>query len=78
MPYRLPADQIVLNPPTFRNVFSTCALFLYWLHLAVGRLRRPTFSVFRKRFSEAFSERFQSAFRRKVREGTFLASPPRS
>ena len=35
-------------------------------------------TAFSETFSEAFSERFQSIFRRKVREGTFLASPPRS
>ena len=52
MPYRLPADRIVLNPPTFRNVFSTCALFPYRLHLAVGRLRRPT-----RRFPKRFPKR---------------------
>ena len=55
MPFRLPADRIVLNPPTFRNVFSTCALFPYRLHLAVGRLRRPT-----QRFPKRYPKRFPS------------------
>ena len=55
MPYRLPANQIILDPPAFRNVFSTCALFPYWLHLAVGRLRRPT-----QRFPKRFPKRSPS------------------
>ena len=57
MPYRLPADRIVLNPTTFRNVFSKCALFPYRLHLAVGHLRRPT-----HRFPNRFPKRFPSWF----------------
>ena len=59
MPYRLPADRNVLNPITFRNVFSTCALFPYWLHLAVGRRRRPT-QRFPKRVPKRFPKRSPS------------------
>ena len=72
MPYRLPADLTILNPPTSRNVFSKCALFPYWLHLAVGRLRRPT-QRFPKRFPNPFPSVSESAFRRKLSTGTFLA-----
>ena len=55
MPYRLPADRIFLNPPTFRKVFSTCAPFPCRLHLAVGRPRRPT-----QRFPKHSPKRFPS------------------
>ena len=64
--------------------FPRFLLFQYWLHLAVGRLSQanPPHTAFPSRFphcspsvSKAFSERFQSAFRRKVRAGTFLSNP---
>ena len=88
MPYRLPADQIILNPPKFRKVFSTCRTVSLLASPRCGAPAAPhtafseTFSeafseLFSEAFSEGFSEAFQSAFRRKVRVGTFLASPPR-
>ena len=81
MPYRLPADRIILNPITFRNIFSKCRAFAL---LASPRCGAPSvphtaFSeTFSEAFSEGFCERFQSTFQRKVRAGTFLASPARS
>ena len=88
MPYRLPADRIILNPPKFRKVFSTCRTVSLLASPRCGAPAAPhtafseTFSeafseLFSEAFSEGFSEAFQSAFRRKVRVGTFLASPPR-
>ena len=57
MPYRLPADRIILNPPAFRNVFSTCRAFSILASPRCGAPAAPH-TAFSEAFSEALPKRF--------------------
>ena len=63
MMFRLPADRIIQNPPTSRNVCSPCLTFSVMASPRCGAPGAPH-SVFRnvfKALSELFSEAFSEA-----------------
>ena len=54
MPFRLPADLLILNPPTSRNVYSSCRTFSVPPKLAVAPYGATL------AFSETFSDHIPS------------------
>ena len=68
MPFRLPADQTILNPLKSRKVCSPCRTFSFPASPRCGAPAAPH-TAFSELFSEAFSEALPKRFPNKSKGG---------